>query len=80
MKKRYEGTRWSLLYGSYEDVEKFAVEEAQRYFQSYLPYVMRVEGADRNGASAPEKLWAFDCCRHKAKQPDCCSIDKKRTN
>ena len=56
MKKRYEGTRWSLLYGSYEDVEKFAVEEAQRYFQSYLPYVMRVEGADRNGASAPEKL------------------------
>jgi hypothetical protein len=56
MKKRHEGTRWSLLYGIYEDVEKFAVEEAQRYFQSYLPYVMRVERAGKNGSATPEKL------------------------
>ena len=56
MKIRHEGARWSLLYGSYEGVEKFAIDEAQRYFQSYLPYVMRVEGADRKGASSQEKL------------------------
>ena len=56
MKKRHEGTRWSLLYGSYEGVEKFAIDEAQRYFQSCLPYVMRVECAGKNGAATPEKL------------------------
>ena len=45
---RHEGTRWSLLFGSYEGVEKFAVEEAQRHFQSYLPYVMRVDNAAKS--------------------------------
>lgn len=53
MKIRHEGARWSLLYGSYEGVEKFAIDEAQRYFQSYLPYVMRVECAGKNGVATP---------------------------
>ena len=53
MKKRHEGARWSLIYGIYEGAEKFAIDEAQRYFQSYLPYVMRVEKAEM---VVPEKL------------------------
>ncbi len=56
MKIRYEGARWSLLYGLYESVEKFAVEEVQRYFQSYLPYVMRVESAEKTGIADAEKM------------------------
>jgi hypothetical protein len=56
MKIRHEGVRWSLLYGAYEGVEMFAIEEAQRYFQSYLPYVMRVGDAGQSGLPAPEKL------------------------
>jgi len=36
----YEGTRWSLVYGSYEGVEKFAVNELQKTAQLYLPYMI----------------------------------------
>jgi hypothetical protein len=40
VKLRYAGVRWSLLYGSYEGVEEFAVNELQRMVQRSLPYVL----------------------------------------
>ncbi len=39
---RYAGPRWSLLYGSYEGVEEFAVNELQRMVQRQIPYVLEV--------------------------------------
>ncbi|MFH1005923.1 MAG: hypothetical protein V1800_00285 [Candidatus Latescibacterota bacterium] len=44
-KRRHEGTRWRVLYGSYEPVEQFALHELQRMLQRYLPYVIRVESS-----------------------------------
>lgn len=40
VKKRFEGTRWALLYGAYEGAERFALAEAQRFAQTFVPYVM----------------------------------------
>lgn len=45
-RERYVGTRWSLLYGSYDGVERFAVNELQNYVQRYLPYVLEVRKAE----------------------------------
>lgn len=45
---RYEGLRWQLIYGSYEGVEAFAVNELQRMVQTNFPYVMRVEPGAKN--------------------------------
>ncbi|HOX06502.1 MAG TPA: hypothetical protein PK280_08885 [Planctomycetota bacterium] len=43
----HAGTRWALIHGSYEAVERFAVNELQRTLQRHLPYVMEVRpGAD----------------------------------
>jgi hypothetical protein len=39
---RYAGPRWTLLYGSYEGVEQFAVNELQRMVQRSVPYVLEV--------------------------------------
>jgi hypothetical protein len=39
---RYGGPRWTLLYGSYEGVEQFAVNELQRMVQRSVPYVLEV--------------------------------------
>ena len=39
---RYVGPRWSLLYGSYEGVEEFAVNELERMVQRQVPYVLEV--------------------------------------
>jgi hypothetical protein len=39
---RYGGPRWTLLYGSYEGVEEFAVNELQRMVQRSVPYVLEV--------------------------------------
>lgn len=39
---RYPGVRWTLLYGSYEGVEQFAVNELQRMVQRNLPYVLEI--------------------------------------
>ena len=44
---RYPGTRWTLLYGSYEGVEQFAVNELQRMVQRSIPYVLEVLPAGR---------------------------------
>jgi hypothetical protein len=49
-KPRYEGTRWALVYGSYEGVERFAVNEIQRTAQLCFPYVIEVHPA---GAPRP---------------------------
>ncbi|MDD5704678.1 MAG: hypothetical protein PHR35_02050 [Kiritimatiellae bacterium] len=43
--RRYPGKRWEILFGDYSGVEQFAVNEAQRYIQAYLPYVPGVAGA-----------------------------------
>jgi hypothetical protein len=40
---RYAGPRWSLLYGSYEGVEEFAVNELERMVQRHVPYVLEVQ-------------------------------------
>lgn len=39
---RYEGKRWSLVFGAYEGVEQFAINEMQRSVQRFLPYVIAV--------------------------------------
>jgi len=45
-KPRYPGVRWRLVYGSYEGVERFAVDEWQRILQTYEPYVIPVSPPD----------------------------------
>lgn len=45
-RERYAGTRWSVLFGSYDGVERFAVNELQAYVQRYLPYVLEVRQAE----------------------------------
>ncbi|MDD5678725.1 MAG: hypothetical protein PHW60_12180 [Kiritimatiellae bacterium] len=40
---RYEGRRWRLIFGVYEGVEAFAVNELQRQIQACFPYVIRVD-------------------------------------
>ena len=43
--RRYSGTRWSIIYGAYDGVEGFAVNELQAAVQRYLPYVVEVRSA-----------------------------------
>jgi hypothetical protein len=49
---RYGGPRWSLLYGSYEGVEQFAVNELQRMVQRNFPYVLEVLPASQTPDAA----------------------------
>lgn len=56
MRRRHDGTRWSLLFGAYDGVEKFAVDEAQRYFQNFLPYVIQAKNAEKPGSMDKETL------------------------
>ena len=44
-KKRYEGVRWQIVYGSFDGLERTAVIELQRAVQSYFPYVVEVVSA-----------------------------------
>ncbi len=39
---RYEGTRWKVLFGRYEGVERHALNELQRVMQEYVPYVLEI--------------------------------------
>lgn len=55
-KLRYEGIRWKILYGQYQGVEQFALEELQRTLQKYLPYVLRVEKADASTGKEQDHL------------------------
>lgn len=41
-KKRYEGIRWQIVYGSYQGVERFAVNQLQKCVQRFMPYVVEV--------------------------------------
>jgi hypothetical protein len=52
VKLRYGGPRWSLLYGSYEGVEEFAVNELQRMVQRGVPYVLEVLPASQTPEAA----------------------------
>lgn len=44
--KRYPGKRWRVLFGSYDGVERFAVNELQSYVQDFLPYTLAIEQVD----------------------------------
>jgi len=37
---RFAGPRWTLLYGSFSGIQKFALEELHRSVQYFLPYVI----------------------------------------
>jgi hypothetical protein len=39
---RYPGPRWHIIYGSYDGIEQFALNELQRMVQCYFPYVVEV--------------------------------------
>ncbi len=54
--RRYLGTRWQLQFGSYEGVERFAVNELQRMVQIYLPYVLAVEPVEGKDPKSQENL------------------------
>ncbi len=43
---RYQGIRWRIIYGSYEGVEKFALDELQAIIQKYFSYVIQVHPAE----------------------------------
>ncbi|MFZ2656929.1 MAG: hypothetical protein WAX69_18490 [Victivallales bacterium] len=43
---RYKNARWHIIYGSYEGIEKFAVDELQKMVQDFFPYVVGVHPAD----------------------------------
>ncbi|MEK7407952.1 MAG: hypothetical protein AAB225_23020, partial [Acidobacteriota bacterium] len=44
-KLRYGGLRWSVSFGSYEGVERFALDELQRVVQRFVPYVVEIRHA-----------------------------------
>ena len=41
-KDRYTGIKWTIVFGSYENVEAFAVDEMQRMVQLYVPYLLEI--------------------------------------
>jgi hypothetical protein len=45
-KPRYEGARWTIVYGAYRGIEAVAVDELQRIVQACLPYVVAVRPAE----------------------------------
>ena len=65
MPLRYPGPRWTLLYGSYQGVEEFAVSELQRMVQRCLPYVLEALPA----GETPERLAQPDSRRYGGRQP-----------
>ena len=53
-KRRFEGPRWTIVYGSYDGVEQFAIEELHRMVQFHLPYVIQVLPAEAGAAAGAE--------------------------
>jgi hypothetical protein len=51
---RHEGLRWTLYYGSYSGIERFALEELQAFVQDYLPYVIECRPASAPANTEPE--------------------------
>jgi hypothetical protein len=54
--RRYEGVRWEVAFGTYENEEKFATIELQRICQHYLPYVLKVAPAQAELSHYKEHL------------------------
>ena len=44
--KSYEGKRWIIVYGKYEGVEKYAVDELYKLVQQYVPYILTISTHD----------------------------------
>jgi hypothetical protein len=44
-RKNYQGKRWVIVYGDYSGVEGFAVDEAYKMVQQYVPYILTVKPA-----------------------------------
>jgi len=63
-KPRYEGTRWVLVYGSCEGVERFAVNELQRTAQLCFPYVIEVHPASAPRPSGTHLLLVGTAANH----------------
>ncbi len=53
-KQRYGGTRWRIIFGAYDGVERFALDELQRSVQAFLPYVIGVHKADGRSPTGHE--------------------------
>ena len=51
---RYKGARWRIVYGSYEGVNAFALDELQRVVQTFFPYVVQVQPAGSAPAQGHE--------------------------
>jgi hypothetical protein len=51
---RHGGTRWSIAYGSYESVERFALQKLYEAVQSYFPYVVQVHPVSEYGSPSNE--------------------------
>jgi len=55
-KPQHGGLRWDILFGSYEGVERFAVQELERAVQGCLPYVVQVRNAGESDAAGGHRL------------------------
>lgn len=55
-KPLHQGTRWAFVYGSYEGIEKFALDELQRVIQGYLPYVPEARAAEKESLEHKRNL------------------------
>ncbi|HHY23467.1 MAG TPA: hypothetical protein GX527_04405, partial [Clostridiaceae bacterium] len=44
--KNFKGSRWVIVPGKYEGVEKYAVDELYKLVQQYVPYVLPVFSDD----------------------------------
>ncbi|MHB9070999.1 MAG: hypothetical protein ACYC54_11615 [Sedimentisphaerales bacterium] len=62
VKKRYEGTRWSIVYGSNSGVELHALIELQRIVQIYLPYVLEVRLATNEIGQSDDNIILIGAC------------------
>lgn len=61
-KKRYKGTRWAIIYGSYEGAERFALNELQRMVQLYMPYVLEIRQATNETGHSDDNLILVGTC------------------
>lgn len=55
-KPRHKGTKWAIVYGSYDGIEKFALNELQRMVQGYLPYVLEVRTCGKGSSKHKQNL------------------------
>jgi hypothetical protein len=53
---RYPGTRWVIVYGCYDKIQKYAVNELSKIIQKYLPYVIDVLPASAEISSRQHHL------------------------